>query len=334
MRTFIIAEAGVNHNGDLNIAKQMIDVAVDLGVDAIKFQTFKAENIATKFAPKAKYQINTTGNNEHQVDMLKKFELTDFMHQELIQYCRGKIEFLSTPFSVSDVDYLISLGLEKIKIPSGEITNLPYLRHVGKLDKEIILSTGMATMQEIKNAIDILVNAGTSKERIAVLHCTSEYPACMDDVNLSAMRSMAEELELPIGYSDHTRGIEVAIAAVALGATIIEKHFTLDKSMPGPDHQASVETDELGQMVKLIRNIEIALGSHKKQPTRRELENRKIARKSIVAGKNIKKGEVLTEYNLTTKRPGMGLSPMEWDSVLGTFASRNFEKDEVIDNKF
>ena len=331
MSVFIIAEAGVNHNGSIDLAKKLIDTASAAGADAVKFQTFKADNLATKNAQKAMYQKETTNIEESQFDMLKKLELSTEMHKELISYCRNKkIIFLSSPFDHESIELLEDLGLEIFKIPSGEITNLPYLRHIGKLNKKIILSTGMSNMNEVKIALDILTNSGTKKKNITVLHANTEYPTPMEDVNLRAMVTIGKVLDIKFGYSDHTLGIEVDIAAVAMGAKCIEKHFTLDCNMEGPDHKASLEPDELKEMVKSIRNIELALGSNIKKPSNSELPNIQIARKSIVAKTKIKKGDILKENNITIKRPGGGISPMNWDNVIGTIATKNYEEDELI----
>ena len=331
MSVFIIAEAGVNHNGSIELAKKLIDVAVDAGADAVKFQTFKTENLVSKNATKADYQKETTDKNESQFDMIKKLELDVDTHHMLIKYCNEKnIMFLSTPFDHDSVDLLNSLGLEIFKIPSGEITNLPYLRKIGSLNKKVILSTGMADMGEIEDAIDILTKAGTLKENITVLHANTMYPTPMEDVNLKAMVTIGNSFDLKYGYSDHTLGVEVDIAAVALGASCIEKHFTLDKAMEGPDHKASLEPIELKAMVKGIRNIELALGSTVKKPSKSETPNIKVARKSLVASCDIKKGEQLTEYNLSVKRPGNGISPMRWDEIIGTVALKDYKKDELI----
>ena len=330
-KVFIIAEAGVNHNGSIELAKKLIDVAVEAKVDAVKFQTFKAENLVSKNAQKADYQKQTTNKEESQFDMIKKLELDVDTHKELISYCRSKnIMFLSTPFDHDSIELLNDLGLEIFKIPSGEITNLPYLRHIGRLDKKVILSTGMANIGEIEDALNILINAGTKKENITVLHANTEYPTPMEDVNLKAMVTIGNTFDIAFGYSDHTLGIEVDIAAVALGASCIEKHFTLDCTMEGPDHKASLEPDELKAMVKAIRNIELALGSVIKKPSNSELKNKSIARKSIVAKKDIKKGEILSENNLAIKRPGNGISPMRWDEIVGTIATKDYKEDELI----
>lgn len=330
-RTFIIAESGVNHNGDVGIAKEMVDVAAKAGADAVKFQTFKAEKMISKFAPKAEYQRKTTDENESQFEMVKKLELDQCAHKELIAYCRQKgIIFLSTPFDLESIDLLNELGLKILKIPSGEITNLPYLRKIGSLKKKLILSTGMADLQEIGNALKILTGAGTPKENITVLHCNTEYPTPMEDVNLRAMLTIRDTFDVKVGYSDHTLGIEVPIAAVALGASVIEKHFTLDANMKGPDHKASLEPAGLRTMVEAIRNIEKMLGDGVKKPSPSELKNRPIARKSIVAARDITKGEIFTEENIAVKRPGIGISPMEWDKILGEVAERDFKEDEPV----
>lgn len=326
---FIIAEAGVNHNGNIDLAKRMIDVASEYNVDAIKFQTFKTENLVSKMAKKAKYQNNTTDQNESQFDMIKKLELDIETHKELIEYCKNKkIMFLSTPFDLESIDLLNDLGLEIFKIPSGEITNLPYLEKIGKLKKKVILSTGMSTLNEIESALNILRENGTKD--ITVLHCNTEYPTPMGDVNLNAMNTIKEKLNVEVGYSDHTLGIEVSIAAVSMGAKVIEKHFTLDKNMEGPDHKASLEPNELKQMVESIRNIEKAMGNGIKKPSKSEMKNIDIVRKSIVAIKKIKKGEIFTEENIYIKRPGNGISPMKWYEVLGTVATKDYDEDDLI----
>jgi N,N'-diacetyllegionaminate synthase len=330
MSVFIIAEAGVNHNGDIKLAKKLIDVAVEAGVDAVKFQTWKTELLVTKEAEQAEYQTENTGINESQFDMLKRLELGYDEFRELKRYCETKnIMFLSTPDEFESANFLCELQ-EIFKIGSGEVTNLPYLRHIGKLGKKVILSTGMADMGEIEDALDVLVNAGTLKENITVLHANTMYPTPMEDVNLKAMVTIGNTFDIAYGYSDHTLGIEVDIAAVAMGATCIEKHFTLDKTMEGPDHKASLEPHELKEMVKAIRNIESALGSSVKKPTPSETPNIKIARKSIVASSHIKKGELLTEENLAIKRPSTGINPMRWDEVVGTVATKEYSVDELI----
>ena len=330
-KVFIIAEAGVNHNGSVDIAKKLIDVASEAGADAVKFQTFKAENLVTKKAKKANYQVETTDSNESQFNMLKKFELDLEKHEQLIFHCKQKkIIFLSSPFDIESTELLYSLGLKIFKIPSGEITNLPYLRHIGKLNKNIILSTGMANLTEIKNALEVLTNSGTKKDNITVLHANTEYPTPMKDVNLKAMITIGKTFKVKYGYSDHTSGIEIDIAAVAIGATCIEKHFTLDCNMEGPDHKASLEPDALKAMVKAIRNIEIALGDGTKKPSESELPNIKIVRKSIVAKTSIKKGDTLDKNNLSVKRPGHGINPMKWDEVIGTISKKNYNEDDLI----
>lgn len=331
-KVFIIAEAGVNHNGSIELAKKLIDVACEAEVDAVKFQTFKATNLVSKNAQKAQYQKNNMNDgDDSQFNMLKKLELDIDAHKELISYCNSKnIMFLSTPFDHDSIELLNELGLEIFKIPSAEITNLPYLRHIGKLNKHVILSTGMADMGEIEDALDVLINAGTKKENITVLHANTMYPTPMEDVNLRAMVTIGKTFDVAYGYSDHTLGIEVDIAAVAMGAICVEKHFTLDCTMQGPDHKASLEPDELIAMVKAIRNIELALGSSIKKPSKSEEPNILIARKSIVAKCTIKKGEILSEQNLAIKRPANGINPMRWDEVVGIVATKNYEEDELI----
>lgn len=331
-KVLIIAEAGVNHNGDIDIAKKLIDVAAESGADIVKFQTFKSENCVSKNAQKAEYQLQTTNKQESQLDMIKKLELDLETHNILISYCKQKnIEFLSTPFDMESVDLLHNLGLKIFKIPSGEITNLPYLRKIGKYNTQVILSTGMANLGEIESAIAVLVDSGTKRENITLLQCNTEYPTPFTDVNLKAMKSLKKAFRLPVGYSDHTPGIAIPLAAVGMGAKVIEKHFTLDKNMEGPDHKASLEPCELKAMVQGIREIELALGDGIKQTSASEAKNKPIARKSIVANCAIKKGEILSESNLYTKRPAGGISPMEWDKVIGTKAIRDFEPDEMIE---
>ena len=330
-KVFIIAEAGVNHNGSIELAKKLIDVASESGADAVKFQTFKAEKLVSKNAQKADYQKQITDTKESQFDMIKKLELDLDTHKELMAYCETKnIMFLSTPFDHDSIELLNDLGLEIFKIPSGEITNLPYLRHIGNLNKKVILSTGMADIGEIEDALDILINAGTKKENIIVLHANTMYPTPMEDVNLKAMVTIGNTFDIAFGYSDHTLGIEVDIAAVAMGACCIEKHFTLDCTMEGPDHKASLEPNELKAMVKAIRNIELALGSSVKKPSKSEIPNMQIARKSIVAKMDIKKGEILSEEKITIKRPGNGINPMRWDEIVGTIATKDYKEDELI----
>ena len=331
MSVFIIAEAGVNHNGSIKLAKELIDVAVESGADAVKFQTFKAENLVSKDAQKADYQKQTTDASESQFDMIKKLELDVSAHKELLAYCQEKdIMFLSTPFDHESIDLLSDLGLQIFKIPSGEITNLPYLRHIGSLDKKIVLSTGMSNLKEVGDALNILINAGTSKDNITVLHANTMYPTPMEDVNLNAMLTIQKEFDVAVGYSDHTLGIEVDIAAVAMGASCIEKHFTLDKTMEGPDHKASLEPKELKELVSSIRNIEKAFGSSEKKPSPSESVNIDISRKSIVAKIDIKKDEKFTDKNITTKRPGNGISPMKWDEIVGSIAQKDYKDDELI----
>lgn len=329
-RVFIIAEAGVNHNGDLRIAEEMIDIAVKAGADAVKFQTFTAQNLVCMNAKKANYQLETTNQSESQFEMLKKLELTLDMHKRLIEYCNQKnIMFMSTPFDLESIDMLVQLGISIIKIPSGEITNYPYLKRIGSTGLRVILSTGMSSLDEVKEAIKVLKENGSTD--ITVLHCNTEYPTPMKDVNLNAMITLERTLGITVGYSDHTKGIEIPIAAVALGAKIIEKHFTLDESMEGPDHKASIEPEELVEMVKAIRNVELALGNGVKESSESEKKNIEIVRKSIVAARRIKKGEIFSEDNITTKRPGTGISPMKWNDIIGKTAKREFEIDEFIE---
>ncbi len=331
-KVFIIAEAGVNHNGSIDRAKKMIKVAAQAGADAIKFQTFKAKTLVTKHAKKADYQIKTSGQKETQYEMLKQLELSFKDHELLIETCKqNNIEFLSTPFDLTTIDMLKQLGINKWKVASGEITNLPFLRKIGSLGQEIVLSTGMANLDEIKAAINVFIDSGIPLNKITVLHCNTQYPTPMKDVNLNAMQTIKHAFPgVNIGYSDHTQGIEVTIAASAMGATIIEKHFTLDKNLPGPDHKASLEPDELIEMVKAIRNIEKALGSGEKKLTNSEKENVLIVRKSIVAAKDIAAGEKFSDKNLTIKRPGTGISPMNWDKIIGKTAEKPYSEDELI----
>ena len=328
----IIAEAGVNHNGSIVLAKQLIDVAADAGVDYVKFQTFSAKKLVSKHAKKAAYQKeNTKGTADSQLEMLQKLELSKQDHLALIDHCNTKnIKFLSTAFDLDNVDFLNKLQIDLFKIPSGEITNLPYLRKIGKLGKPIVISTGMADMTEIKEALNVILEAGTLKEDITILHCNTEYPTPMSDVNLRAMNTIAKTFDVQIGYSDHTLGVEVPIAAVALGATVIEKHFTLDRTLDGPDHKASLEPAELKIMTTSIRNIEEALGHGRKEPSTSEKKNKPVARKSIVAATAIQKGTIFSEENLEIKRPGTGISPMKWDEVLGTQAQKDYLEDELI----
>lgn len=330
--TLIIAEAGVNHNGSLKIAKQLIDKAVEAGVDIIKFQTFKSEKLVSKAAKQAEYQQRNIGKkDEGQLAMLKRLELSRQDHEELIDYCNEKnIRFFSTAFDMDSIEYLHSLNMGLWKIPSGEITNYPYLRKIAQYHEPVILSTGMCEMSDIEAAVKVLLDNGVQKDQIIILHCNTEYPTPFVDVNLKAMLEIGDRFGVQIGYSDHTKGIEVPVAAVALGAAVIEKHFTLDKNMEGPDHKASLEPDELKAMVCAIRNIEQALGSGHKTISESERKNIEIARKSIVAACPIKKGETLTEDNLTVKRPGNGISPMLWNEVTGTIAIKDFEEEEAI----
>ncbi len=331
-KTLIIAEAGVNHNGDLALAKRLIDVAADAGADLVKFQTFNADRLVTRAAPKADYQNRNTDRDESQYAMLHSLELSVDMHRELIAHCRARaIEFFSTGFDIESVDLLVALGQQRFKIPSGEITNLPYLRHIGRYGKNVILSTGMSTLQEIESALEALERAGTPRAQITVLHCTTEYPTPMNEVNLRAMQTIQSACGVAVGYSDHTQGIEVAIAAVTLGASIIEKHFTLDRNLPGPDHKASLEPAELKAMVTAIRNIELALGDGVKRPAPSELKNKSVVRKSLVARCDIQTGELFSADNVAVKRPGTGISPMQWDDVIGRRAPRNFAADELIE---
>ena len=332
--TLIIAEAGVNHNGRIETAGQLIEIAAEAGADLVKFQTFSADRLVTGSASKADYQLETTSTSESQHEMIHKLELSREMHEELIAHCKKcGVGFFSTGFDPQSVDLLAELGLDRFKIPSGEITNLPYLRHIGQYGKPVILSTGMARLGEIEAALEVLEASGTPRERVTVLHCNTEYPTPMADVNLKAMLAIRDALGVQVGYSDHTLGIEVPIAAVAMGATVIEKHFTLDRNLPGPDHRASLEPDELKAMVQAIRNIELALsGDGLKRPSPSESKNLEIVRKSLVALVPIKAGEPFTEANLGVKRPGSGISPMRWDDFIGRPANRDYQADELIEN--
>lgn len=333
MKTLVIAEAGVNHNGDITLAKKLIAAAAEAGADLVKFQTFTAKNLVSGTAPKADYQKNTTDPGESQRDMVQKLELTRDDHLDLIEECRKHgIGFFSSAFDLESIELLEELGaLDYVKVPSGELTNLPYLRRLTQHGKPVFLSTGMATMGEIESAISVIEASGTLREQITVLHCTTEYPTPMEEVNLSAMVNLGRAFGVSFGYSDHTQGIEVPIAAVALGARVIEKHFTLDCSLPGPDHRASLEPKGLKAMVESIRNIETAMGDGIKRPGPSELKNRPIARKSLVAACPISKGEPFTSDNLVSKRPGTGVSPMCWDDVIGRKAPRDFDEDELIE---
>lgn len=329
---FVIAEVGVNHNGRLDLALQMIDIAADCGADAVKFQTFKSRNEISKYAEKAEYQKEATGTNESLLDMAIRLELDEDAHRRLFERCKTRgIQFMSSPFESWSIEFLDALGLDVLKIPSGQVDNLPYLRQIGALGKTIILSTGMSTLDEVEQAINVLVAAGTRKEDITILQCTTAYPTSLEDVNLKAMLTMRDGLGMRVGYSDHTLGIEVPIAAVALGAEVIEKHFTLDKTMEGPDHRASLDPSELKAMVAVIRGIEKALGDGIKRPLPSEEINRLIARRSIVAARRIRKGEVFTAEAITVKSPATGLSPMAWDSVVGQKAKQDFEEDQLIE---
>lgn len=327
MKTFIIAEAGVNHNGSIELAKKLIDIAIEAKVDAVKFQTFKTENEVSKIAQKAQYQKETTNSEESQFDLVKRLELPFEAFIELQNYCKDKgIIFLSTPFETESAKFLASLNMPYLKIPSGEITNLPLLRQINSYKTKVILSTGMSTLEEVGDAINALKDCD-----ISLLHCTTEYPCPYRDVNLKAIQTMKDKFNLPVGYSDHTEGIEVPIAAVAMGAEIIEKHFTIDKNMQGPDHKASLDPKELTEMVKAIRNIEKATGDGIKKPSPSEIKNIDVVRKSIIAKRAIKKNEILSEENLTTKRPGNGISPMKWDEIIGQISQKDYEEDSLIE---
>jgi len=331
MGTLIIAEAGVNHNGDMELAKKLIKIASEAGADYVKFQTFSADKLVTKNAPKAGYQITTENFSENHYSMLKKFELSKQDHFKLAKECKSlKIGFLSTGFDSARLNLLVDLGVDYIKIPSGEINNLPLLRFIGQLAKPVLLSTGMSTMDEIESALRVLEQSGISKQQITILHCTSAYPAPIKEVNLLALKSIQEKFKVPIGYSDHTLDTEIPIAAVALGASVIEKHFTLSRNLDGPDHKASLEPHELKSMIQSIRKLEIALGDGIKRPMPSEIQNISVVRRSIVANRNIRIGEIFTVDNLITKRPGNGLSPMVWDRLIGTKASKNYMQDDFI----
>ncbi|MBM4221478.1 MAG: N-acetylneuraminate synthase [Gammaproteobacteria bacterium] len=331
MSTIIIAEAGVNHNGDAGMAKRLVDAAAAAGADYVKFQTFSAERLVTRDAPKAEYQKRNDGGPDSQFAMLKRLELSEKMHHDLLAHCKNRgIAFLSTGFDIESVNFLDALRIPMFKIPSGEITNLPYLRHIGSLGKPVVMSTGMATLDEIGAALGVLEEAGTPRGAVTVLHCTTDYPAAMADVNLRAMATIRDTFGVAVGYSDHTEGIEIAVGAVALGASLIEKHFTLDRGLPGPDHKASLEPDELKALVTAIRNVETALGDGVKRPTASELKNMVVARKSLVAAHPIRAGELFTRENLGIKRPGTGISPMRLDEIVGKRADRDYQIDEVI----
>ncbi|MCJ9707749.1 N-acetylneuraminate synthase [Bordetella hinzii] len=332
MSVLIIAEAGVNHNGDIELAKQLVREAAAAGADFVKFQTFVASSLIAPDAPKAQYQVRATGGDESQYEMVRKLELSKNDHLVLIDECRKHgVRFFSTAFDFASFDMLVELGVDLVKVPSGELTNKPFLRHMARHGFPLILSTGMADLGDIEAALNVIEDAGTPRSKVTILHCTTEYPAPMADVNLRAMHSLGQAFGLPVGYSDHTEGIEIPIAAVALGATVIEKHFTLSREMPGPDHKASLEPAELSAMVRAIRNVELAMGDGVKRPTAVELKNRTVARRSIVAARAIEAGEILTEECLTTKRPGNGVSPMHWDEVLGRVAKRSYQANELIE---
>ncbi len=331
-KTLIIAEAGVNHNGELATALRLVDAAVESGADVVKFQTFTADQLVTPDAVKATYQKAKTTAHETQMNMLRKLELSYNDHLAISERCQDRgIGFLSTGFDIESIDMLMGLGIDRIKIPSGEITNLPYLRHIGGLGRPIILSTGMANLEEVRSALDVLLSAGIPKADVTVLHCTTEYPAPMCDVNLQAMVTIRDAFGVNVGYSDHTMGHEAAVAAVALGACVIEKHLTLDRTATGPDHSASLEPAEFADMVRAIRNIELALGDGIKTPQPSEMGNMAVARKSLVAAAAIRSGEPFTSINITAKRPGSGMSPMLWDDVLGQVAKRDFAPNEMIE---
>lgn len=331
-RCIIIAEAGVNHNGSIELAKRLVDAAADAGVDYVKFQTFKTENLVTGTARQAEYQKqNAAEEGDSQFAMLKKLELSEADHYELIEYCRQKgVKFLSTPFDLDSIDFLHSLNLDLWKIPSGEISNYPYLRRIAGFNGRVVMSTGMCEPQDVDAAIEVLRSNGQDMSRVTLLHCNTQYPTPMEDVNLRAMESLRRWSQ-SVGFSDHTPGIEIPVAAAALGAEVIEKHFTLSKDLPGPDHKASLEPHELKEMVRMIRNVELAMGSADKHVTPSEVANREVARKSIVALRPIRKGERLDETNIGCKRPGSGISPMRWPEVEGTAAIRDFEPDELIE---
>lgn len=328
---FIIAEAGVNHNGSLAMALQLVDVAAAAGADAVKFQTFMADALVTQAARQAEYQMQNTGKVESQYAMLKRLELSESDHLAIMARCHERaIRFLSTPFDAQSIELLHRLGMTTYKIPSGELTNVPYLRHVARYAEHIIVSTGMATLAEVEVGLQTLLDTGISRDQVTLLHATTEYPCPMSEVNLRAMRTLRQAFGVAVGYSDHTQGIEIPIAAVALGARVIEKHFTLDQQLPGPDHRASLEPAELSAMVTAIRHVELAMGDGIKQPTASEIKNKPIARKSLVAACHIRQGEPLTAHNVTVKRPGTGISPMRWDEVIGQVAQRDYQANELI----
>tara|TARA_Y100001968_G_C19453706_1_gene770617 strand:- start:2394 stop:3392 length:999 start_codon:yes stop_codon:yes gene_type:complete len=329
--TYIIAEVGVNHNGDINLAEKLIEESLKCGADAVKFQAWTAGNLVTKSAPLAKYQQDNVSGVKTQYEMLKTLELTPENHYQLKSKCDHiGIDYLCSAFDLEGLDLLDNLAIKKLKVPSGEITNLPYLRKVGSLSREVILSTGMSNLSDIERALDVITDSGTSKDNITILHCTTDYPADFKTVNLLAMKTISNAFDIDVGYSDHTKGIEVSIAAVAMGAKVIEKHITTSRLLHGPDHIASLEPNDFSKMVDSIRNIELAIGSRIKRPNACEIGNQEVARRSIVASCDIKKGDIFTFENLTTKRPGTGLSPMLWDLLIGTASSRNWQKDDII----
>ncbi|MCS7214643.1 MAG: N-acetylneuraminate synthase [Thermodesulfovibrio sp.] len=331
-RVFIIAEAGVNHNGSIENAKKLVDIAVEAGADAVKFQTYKAKNLVTHDADLTEYQRKNLGIKKSQYDMLRELELSYKDFEKLKLYCdKLKIIFMSTPFDIESARFLRDLGMDIFKIASGEITNYPLLREVGGYGKNVILSSGMSDLGEIEDALDLLIEFGTKRDKITVLHCLSQYPAPYNEVNLLAMQTIKEAFKIRVGYSDHTPGIEIAIAATAMGAKVIEKHFTVDRNLPGPDHKASLEPDELRKMIEAIRNVEMAMGDGIKRIAKSEIKNITLVRKSIVAKKNIKKGDILNEENITTKRPAMGINPMRWNEVIGKVAKRDFKEGELIE---
>lgn len=331
-KTLIIAEAGVNHNGSIDIAKRLVDAGAEAGVDVVKFQTFNPASLTSQFADMAEYQKKNIGKSSSQLEMLKKLTLSKEDHYALVDYCdQKKVKFCSSPFDLESIDFLHKLKVPFWKIPSGEITNLPYLRKIASFHEPVIMSSGMSTLGDIENALESLLASGLDRKKITLLHCNTEYPTPPSDVNLNVMKTLQRAFNVAVGFSDHTMGLEFPIAAVALGATVIEKHITLDKSMSGPDHRASLEPDELKNMVYAIRNIELGMGSFIKKPTESEIKNLYIARKSIVASRTILEGEILSSNNLTTKRPGNGMTPMLWDKVIGKKANKNYQVDECID---
>lgn len=331
-RTFIIAEAGVNHNGQLDLAYKLVDEAVKAGADAVKFQTAVPELVMTEYATKAEYQITNTGEAGSQIEMAKKIHLKLDAYKGLKEYCeKNNIIFLSTPFDMKSLELLLSFNMPYMKVPSGEITNYPYLKRIGEQNMNVIISTGMSTLDDVRECLDLIISSGTDKNKITLLHCTTEYPAPLQDVNLKAMLTLKDTFGVNVGYSDHTKGIEISIAAAAMGATVIEKHFTLDKNMEGPDHVASLEPNELAEMVRCIRNVDLAMGDGVKQIVSSEEKNIVIARKSILAAHDINEGEIFTDENLIVKRPGNGINPMRWNEVVGRKAKRKFSKDELIE---